>query len=185
MTELPIQQILLDAIAVLKRKGIRYAVMGGMAARAWGLPRPTYDADIAIDVDSNRLQELLDALEVAGFDIPNEHRTGFLDVVNGFEKAKVNRFMDRHVWHTDLFVARGEFLTNALTRARRLTIGEMEVSVMAPEDIILMKLIAFRRKDQADIEEILGTCRGIDSTYLRHWATRLDLSARLRDFLES
>jgi hypothetical protein len=51
VTELPIQGILLDTVAVIEGLGIPYAVMGGFAARAWGLPRPTFDADIAIGVD--------------------------------------------------------------------------------------------------------------------------------------
>ena len=83
MTELPIQQILLDAVAVIENLGIPYGVMGGFAARAWGLPRPTFDADIASAVDADGLQGLFSALEGQGFHIPAEHRTGFLDVLGG------------------------------------------------------------------------------------------------------
>lgn len=182
MTELPIQQILLDTVSVIERLGIPYAVMGGFAARSWGLPRPTFDADIAVAVDAKGLQQLFDALEEEGYDIPPEHRTGFLDVIGGLSKAKVNRFLDRHVWHTDLFMARGEFLDSAMTRAREMTIGDGRVRVMAAEDIILLKLIAHRRKDLADVEEIVAACRELDVNYLREWAAKLGVAEGLAEF---
>lgn len=182
MTELPVQQILLDTVSVIERLGIPYAIMGGFAARAWGLPRPTFDADIAVAVDADSLQQLFDALEREGFDVPSEHKSGFLDVVAGFKKAKVNRFIDRHVWHTDLFVVRGAFLGSALARARLATVEQRPVRVMAPEDIILLKLIAHRRKDLADVEEILAVCKDLDVSYLHEWATKLDLTDGLAEF---
>jgi len=57
---------------------------------------------MAVSVDADGLQQLFNALALEGFDIRAEHRTGFLDVIGGFQKAKVNRIYDRHVWQTDL-----------------------------------------------------------------------------------
>ena len=182
MTELPIQRILLDGIATIERLNIPYAVMGGFAARAWGLPRPTYDADIAVRVDAEGMQRLLGALEAAGFDIPPEHRNGFLDSVGPLEKARVTRFVGEHVWTTDLFVVRSAFLESALARARHAWIGPARVRVMAPEDIILLKLIAHRRKDLADVEEIVALCPGLDMAYLNTWARGLEVEDRLGEF---
>ena len=182
MTELPIQRVLLEGLAQIKRLGIPYAVMGGFAARAWGLPRPTFDADIAIAVDAAGLQRLFVALEGVGFDVPSEHKTGFLDDVGGFKKAKVNRFEDQHVWATDLFVVQGGLLESALGRAREANIGPERVRVMSPEDIILLKLLASRRKDLADVEEIVVVCKDLDTRYLEDWARRLNISDRLSEF---
>ncbi len=182
MTELPIQRILLEGIAIIERLGVPYAVMGGVAARAWGLPRPTFDADIAVAVDAEGMQKLIAAFEAAGFDVPTEHRTGFLDAVGGFRNAKVNRFADGHVWSTDLFVVQGAFLSSALARARDARIGGAPVRVMAPEDIIPLKLIAHRRKDLADVEEIVACCDNLDMSYLHSWAAKLDVVDRLREF---
>jgi hypothetical protein len=182
VTELPIQRVLLDGIAEIERLGVTYAVMGGFAARAWGLPRPTFDADIAIAADSDSLPRLYTALESAGFDVPPEHKTGFLDTIGGFQKARVNRFVDGHVWSTDLFVARGAFMTSALARARDAEIGGTSVRVMAPEDIILLKLIAHRRKDLADIEEMIAVCTSLDVDYLRDWAKKLDIEEAAAEF---
>lgn len=183
MTELPVERVLLDAVAVIERLNVPYAIMGGLAARAWGLPRPTFDADVAVAVDPEGLQRLFEALEHEGFDVPAEHKTGFLDVIAGFKKAKVNRVLARHVWETDIFVVHGDFLHSALARAREATIGASRVRVMAPEDLVLLKLIANRRKDLADVEEIIGLCKDLEVPYLRAWAERLDVAERLNEFL--
>lgn len=182
MTDLPIERILIEAIAQIERLRITYAVMGGFAARAWGLPRPTFDADIAIAVDAAGLQRLLGALEDAGFDVPPEHKTGFLGMVGELQKVKVTRFADRHVWSTDLFIAGPGILASALARATAAPIGAHRVRVMAPEDIILLKLLANRRKDLADVEEIAGMHAGLDLQYLREWAGRLDIADRFGAF---
>jgi hypothetical protein len=54
---------------------------------------------------------------------------------------------------------------------------------MAPEDIILLKLIAHRRKELADIDDILALCKDLDVAYLNRWAAKLNLTDRLAEFL--
>ena len=182
MSDLPIQQVLMEAIAQIERLGIPYAVMGGFAARAWGLPRPTYDADIAIAVSPEGLQRLFDAFEQQGFDVPPEHRSGFLDTLGELRKAKVTRFAGNHVWSTDLFMADGAFLQSALGRARPAPVGAARARVMSAEDIVLLKLLASRRKDLADIEEITLLCPALDKAYLRQWAQKMGVQSRLEEF---
>lgn len=53
----------------------------------------------------------------------------------------------------------------------------------SPEDAILLKLVAFRRKDQVDVEEILKLVQELDRVYLREWAGRLAIADRLETFL--
>ena len=72
---------------------------------------------------------------------------------------------------------------DGLRRRRTSHIEGREVFVMAPEDVILLKLIAYRRKDQLDVEEILKVTTDLDHAYLGDWASRLDVSRRLAEFL--
>ena len=158
--------------------------MGGFASRYWGLPRPTYDADIAVAVDASMYQAMLDAFEAAGFDVPSEHRTGFLDNLQGLQKAKLGRFAEGHVWRTDLFVAgEGDLLESAVRRAVDAKIDSVVVKMMTAEDIVLLKLLAGRRKDLADIDDILLVCGELDRGYLTHWAARLGVAESLSEFL--
>jgi hypothetical protein len=183
VTELPIQRLLMEAIAVIDRLNIRYAVMGGFAVRTWGIPRPTYDADLAIAADDSELIQLLEALRRAGFEVPEEHARGFVDSLAGIGKLKVTRFEGRSVWEIDLFLARGPFLESAISRRKRVRPAGRQAWVLAPEDLILLKLLAYRRKDQLDVEEILKVTRNVDSGYLRDWARKLGVSDRLEEFL--
>jgi hypothetical protein len=45
-----------------------------------------------------------------------------------------------------------------------------------------LKLIAGRRKDMADVEEILAVRKHTDWSYLRRWAVKLNLADRLAQF---
>lgn len=49
---------LYSLVGFLDELSIRYAVMGGVAVRAYGVPRATYDIDLTIGVDRARLPEL-------------------------------------------------------------------------------------------------------------------------------
>lgn len=178
MTELPVERLLLEALTVIEGEKIPYAIMGGFAVRTWGVPRPTYDADVAVAVDDPGLVLLLKALEDAGFQVPEEYRTGFRDTLAGMSKIKVTRFEEGTVWDVDLFLARGGLLESALDRRRRVTLAERPVWVMSAEDVILLKLVAHRRKDQLDIEEIVRIARDLDHDYLRSWASRLGVTER-------
>jgi hypothetical protein len=183
VTELPAQRMLLDAIASLDRLNIQYMIMGGFAVRTWAIPRPTYDADLAVSVDEAGMAALLDELGRAGFDVPIEHRKGFRDVVSGMQKVKVTRFDSGSIWDVDLFVVQPGLLESAMRRRRSVQIDGRPVWVMAPEDILLLKLIAYRRKDQLDVEEIVKITVDLDRAYLREWAERLGVIGRLAEFL--
>ena len=55
--------------------------------------------------------------------------------------------------------------------------------MITAEDLILHKLLASRRKDLLDVEEVLKVQESIDPVYLRSWAARLGIVARLEEML--
>jgi hypothetical protein len=183
VTELPIERLLLDTISVIDGERIEYAILGSFAVRTWGVPRPTYDADLAVVAEGTALQKLLGALAARGFDVPEEHAKGSVDRIAGMGKVKVTKFVERALWQVDLFLVHGPFLESAMQRRRTSKVAGRSVWILAPEDVILLKLIAFRRKDQLDIEEMLKIVRDLDTTYLHEWATRLRVGDRLGEFL--
>jgi len=185
VSELPVQRHLLRVIAVLDRLGIPYMIVGGFAVRTWGIPRPTYDADLAVAVDDDALRNLLRVLQEDGFHLPEEHRKGWVDSVGGMGKVKVARFEGTALWDVDLFLVRGSFLESALARRRAVRFCGREAWFVAPEDLVLMKLLAHRRKDQLDVEEIMKVTAVLDLEYLRAWAGRLGVTERLESFLGS
>lgn len=179
------QALLLEVIGVLDRLQVDSMIMGGFAVRSWGVPRPTYDADLAVAAEGEALARVLAALGAAGFEVPPEHEGHFVDRVGAMEKVKVTRFAAGSVWEVDLFVAKGAFFESAMARRRGRQVEGREVYVMAPEDVILLKLLANRRKDRLDVEEILKIQADLDLSHLRSWAKRLGVLARLEGFVSS
>jgi hypothetical protein len=184
MTELPIQGVVLQVLSSIERRGIAYRIMGGFAVRAHGVPRPKYDADLTIEAKEGELDGLYSDLEAAGFTIPHEHRGGFRDRIRDTEKVKVQKFEDRHVWDTDLFLVTTEYQRAAFRRRVQVRFLGADRWMITHEDLILHKLLANRRKDLVDGEEILKLHRTADLRYLREWAARLSISPRLETALE-
>jgi hypothetical protein len=183
LSELPIQRLLLEVVAVPERLKIVYAVMGGFAVRTWGIPRPTYDADLAVAVDEARLGPLLTALEALSLVVDEKYKRGNRDFIAGFAKITAAGTAGGTTWNVDLFLARGALMESALSRSRTASIGDRPVRVVAPEDLILFKLLAFRRKDQLDVEEVLKVSSTLDHAYLKDWADQLGVASRLKEFL--
>ena len=183
MTELPIQGILLRVLSALESIPIPYMIMGGFAVRAVGIPRPTYDADLTVEASDAALSRLFTELGADGFLIPEEFRRGFRDSLQGMAKAKVQKFEERHVWDVDLFLVTTPYPHAAFARRQKVLFLGADRWMITPEDLILHKLLANRRKDLLDVEEILKIQGSPDLAYLREWAKRLGVEDRLDPML--
>jgi hypothetical protein len=69
----------------------------------------------------------------------------------------------------DLIVAATDYELHAISRAREERLGSQLARVLAPEDVIVLKLIAGRAQDLADIEAILAAKPALDERYLETW----------------
>jgi len=183
VTTPPLLRVLRRTIDALDRAGNRYAVLGGFAVRHWGIPRPTYDLDVAVAVGGEGVRPLLAVLDAAGFEIPEEHARGFLDTIAGMSKFTVRRLEAGSLWEVDCFVASTPFLRSALKRTVPVTLQGRTVPILAAEDILLLKVLASRRKDLADAEEILAVVGSLDLVRMRRWADRLGVRGRLERVL--
>jgi hypothetical protein len=179
VSSLPIHAVFSEALDVLDASGLGYAVMGGFAVRALGLPRPTYDGDLLVDADENATLELIRRFDVAGFRIPDEFSKGYRDELKGMQKIEVHKFEERHDWRIDIFFPSTPLLMSAYGRRRPLRFMSRECSVLTVEDLLLLKLLAGRTKDKLDVEELLKLHAAPDVGYLREWAARLNLAPEL------
>jgi hypothetical protein len=175
----PIQDILVEVLSHLDGSGIPYMIMGGFAVRSMGVPRPTYDADITLSVAEEKLAELLRTLYREGFVVPDEFIKGFRDTLHGMEKVKVQRFEQGHLWDVDLFLVTTAYQLAAFGRRLHVRFLGEDRWMITPEDLVLHKLLANRRKDLLDVEEVLKIHRAVDREYLRTWASHLGIADRL------
>ena len=77
----------------------------------------------------------------------------------------------------DFILADSEYLRTALVRRRLVAFGSLQVPILAIEDLIVLKTLAGRLQDQADLEKIRTRQDdlGVDWDYVEGWKTKLDL----------
>ena len=173
-----------DITAVMQRLGISYAVIGGVAVRAYGIPRPTYDLDFTIDISRERLVELFDAVENDGYTVAESDRSGGIDEVAGMPLVKFRCDIQGQGVDVDIFIAEKPFQRELLKRRQRVEMPDGDTWLASPEDILLLKLLAHRPRDLSDIGDILFTQGELDWGYLRRWADLIGVREPLEAVLK-
>jgi hypothetical protein len=172
-----------DLVGLFERLEIPYAVMGGLAVRLYGIPRPTFDVDFTAAVERDRLPELYDRLRDIGYTVSDQYAKGWVDTVAGMPIIKTKLFIEGRSIDIDIFLAESPYQQELLTRRRRTETLGSPVWFVSPEDLVLLKLISYRPRDVADIGDVLFTQGQLDETYLRRWAAVLGVSSRLDEVL--
>ena len=77
----------------------------------------------------------------------------------------------------DFILADSEYLRTALVRRRLVAFGSLQVPILTVEDLIVLKTVAGRLQDQADLEKIRARQKelGVDWDYVERWKIKLDL----------
>ena len=172
-----------DFIQLFERLRIRYAVMGGIAVRVYGIPRPTHDVDFTLAIHRDKLPDLYEAVRELGYTVPEEFAGGWVDEVAGMPLIKFRLYLQGRGVDIDVFLAESPFQEQLLARRRRQQIDELPAWFVSPEDLVLLKLLARRPRDIADIGDILFTQGQLDEAYLRHWADQLGVLVELERVL--
>jgi hypothetical protein len=141
--------LLLDAVDVLERAGIAYAVVGAMAAAVHGVVRASMDADAVILLPAHRVTELAQECRAAGF--VAEVRHGDPDDPIGAVLALSDEFGNR----VDLLLALRGLGADTYSRAVVIPFQDRHLRVVGREDLIAMKLFARGPQDLVDAEQAL------------------------------
>lgn len=147
---------------------IPYAVVGSFASSVWGESRLTQDIDIIVDLKLVQVAQLCAAFPDPEFYVTSSavreaiERAGQFNVIHPSSGNKL-----------DFMVAgRAAWQREQLTRSKQAPVfSDLSVSVAAPEDVILGKLIYYRdggsEKHLRDIAGILNQSQPlIDREYL-------------------
>lgn len=145
-----------DALfACLDRHGVKYVLIGGLAAVLHGSPLPTVDADICPARDPGNLDRLAAVLRELNARIRSA------DVADGVPFPRDAVFLGSvelinlvtTAGDLDIaFVPAGGFDYDGLVRrARTLRVRDVSITVAALEDVILSKEAANRPKDQRNL----------------------------------
>jgi Nucleotidyltransferase of unknown function (DUF6036) len=60
-----------------------------------------------------------------------------------------------------------------------------KLTVVTPEDLVLLKLLANRPRDIGDVQDILFIQGQLDESYMKRWAVELGIADRLTSILAS
>ncbi|MBI5365677.1 MAG: hypothetical protein HZA54_01465 [Planctomycetes bacterium] len=146
--------VALLAAEAFTARSIRYALYGGLALAAYGEPRETRDADLAVFRDAvPGAQAALEALGLTTACNFTDVRFGGLQisrfaVLGGANAAGVNVI--------DLVVPRSDrYAAGVLDRALRAPLRGVEIALVSPEDFLLLKVLSTRERDLEDAATVL------------------------------
>ena len=152
-----------QAITFLETQGYRYAVIGGIANQLWGEERFTRDVDLKVIVPDLDYAAVRAAIRAAFPEPGRPHAPDNPFVVSVNIKGVIVGFL----------LALPGYEEQIVTRAARRNLGDLQVWVCAPEDLVIQKAIAGRAKDWQDIEGVLIEQYGhLDIAYVANWLTQ-------------
>jgi hypothetical protein len=158
---------LLERIAkALSSAVLPYMIIGGQAVLLYGEPRLTKDVDITLGVGLERLPEVLAAALAAGL-------KPLVDPETFTRQTMVLPCADPESGlRVDFIFSFSPFEQLAISRARTVRIGDVDLRFASPEDLIIHKLIAGRARDMEDVKGILLKNPALDFSYIRYWLSQ-------------
>ena len=170
--------LLRKTVEILDSLGVPYAVVGSFASGAWGEPRLTQDIDIVVDLNPAQVGPLCEAFPDPEFYVS---RPAALEAV-----AKRDQFNIIHPAsgnNIDFMIAGRTAWALAQLR-RRVCVAvfpDINVSLAAPDDVILGKLVYYHEgRSEKHLRDIAGILRisgeAVDREYVARFAVELGVA---------
>lgn len=154
-------------------------IIGGQAVLLYGEPRLTRDIDITLGVNIDGLARLLNAIKELPLKPLPEDIEAFV------RETMVLPTLDEHTGiRVDFIFSYTPFETNAIQRAKTVTLLGQQLAFASPEDLIIHKIFAGRPRDLEDVRIILIKNPDIDIVYMRKWLKEFDGSSDTKEFLK-
>lgn len=170
--------VLGELAAALSAGGHRYAVIGGVALAALGLPRTTLDLDLVVDAGAQ--DDAVRWLERRGYE--TLHRS------SGYSN---HLHPDPRMGRVDLVYVAGETAERLFSSTRELRgPGDSRIPVPKPEHLAAMKVLAMKNdpgrrfQELADIRFLLRL-PGVDREEIRQQFARHDLMEHYVELVET
>lgn len=172
-------------VEVFEECEVPYAVLGGLAIPAYGIPRSTVDVDIGLAVrGEGKILELiqkLEAREVVAFETPKPEYTMIY-------MSDRENLVDVELWFKpDGITWDGETLRRRWKVAFKAAGKRFEAYVLSPEDFIVNKLTRKDRtaRDEEDVVGVMASSKDkIDWRYLAGRAKEAGVGDLVRELRE-
>ncbi len=150
----------------LRAARVEGAVIGGVAVSLLAEPRFTKDVDAVIWLESSQWERFLASGAKQGF-VPR--------YAAPLEFARQNRILllTHQPTKTDVDISLGglPFEREAIDRAVSMKLGRATIKLASPEDLMVMKAVANRPRDWADVDSLLSAFPNADLKRVRHWTS--------------
>ena len=134
----------------LESRGQEYALGGAIALGYWGTPRGTVDVDLTIYLPPEQPSQCVSLLQEIGCTVsPAEAAESLRE--HGFCRVAFSGT------RLDVFLPIVPFYSAARSRRKRMELTDQPIMVWDAESLVVFKMMFFRRKDLADVEQVLRT----------------------------
>jgi hypothetical protein len=156
--------------------GIPYMITGSMAVNYYAVPRMTRDIDVVVELAGDDAERFCEAFG-DDFYVDRDavrraiEERGLFNVIHGESVVKVDVVVRKE----------SEYRRREFARRRRIRVGDDELSLVTPEDLIISKLDWARQSRSeiqlGDVRNVLASVPDLDQAYLAEWTGRLGLAA--------
>lgn len=160
----PLKTTIIALLQWFHAERVRGMIIGGVAASLLGRPRMTRDVDAMVWLqDPARWKSFLESAKTHGIEARISDALGFALQA----RVLLLRHMPTGI-DIDVSFAGLAFEDEALARSIVGNFDDLAIPLPSPEDLIIMKAIAHRPRDAADIEAVLDAHPTIDTTRIRN-----------------
>ena len=158
----------------LQSVGLDYMMTGSMAMAVYTTPRMTRDVDLVVECTAHDVDTIVGLFS----------HDCYIDRSAVAEAIRSQGMFN--IIHND-WIIKGDFIVRKddpyrqteFGRRRDVHVEGTTISVVAPEDLILSKLIwaseSGSELQRRDVKSMLDARLSLDEDYMRSWATRLDV----------
>lgn len=171
-------EVLAEVTGRLEATGIAYMLSGAMALSFYAHPRMTRDLDLVVSLETEDLPRIVEAFGDADGPDMDELRVAI---------AERGTFVLMHVAQlvkVDLHVrGASPYRVEELGRRRRIEYGDSPLWIVAPEDLVLSKLVwakaSHSESQLRDVRGVLASVQDLDWNHLERWAATLGVTELL------
>jgi hypothetical protein len=157
---------------------------GSMAMAIYSVPRMTRDVDLVVEIKPVDVDKIVDLFSEDCY-IDRDSVRQAVDAHSMF-----NIIHNQWVVKADFIIRKDEeYRREEFARRQKVVIGDMTISVVSAEDLILSKLV-WGKKSQSelqflDVRQIVSAVSELDLKYMRKWAVVLGVDALLEKVKEN
>lgn len=176
----PLQEALRDLLKWWRHEKISGILIGGVAVAILGRPRATRDIDALLWLDEKQWLGFLQAGQQFGFVARLPDPLAFAREARMLLVTHVRSAVD-----IDMSLGSLAFERQAVERRIEMKVAQLKLPLATPEDLIVMKAVAQRPRDLADIDGLIDAHPKLDRRrirkHLRDFAGQLDAPEMFED----